>query len=128
LAVMAIKAKKSDYSQLAIDDTTTGITHSSFAKEFFTGFMSGILNPKNLLFYMSLFTLVLTKDVSLTFKIVLGLWMTVVVFIWDVAVIYLLSTNKVRNRFSQLTYYIDKCTGVILGLIGLSIVKSALSK
>ncbi|MGO3122565.1 MAG: LysE family translocator [Advenella sp.] len=128
LAVMAMKAKKSDYSQLAIDDMSAGVTHSSLAKEFFTGFMSGVLNPKNLLFYISLFTLVLTKDVGLIFKVVLGVWMTAVVFIWDVAVIYLLSANKVRNRFSQLAYYIDKCTGVVLGLIGLSIVKSALTK
>ena len=101
---------------------------TTFVKEFITGFMSGILNPKNLLFYLSLFTVVLTKDVDLSFKIGLGIWMTSVVFLWDLSVIYVLSRDKVRRKFSKLAYYIDKCTGVILGLIGLTIVKSALSK
>lgn len=128
LALMAVKAKKSSYSHLAINEMKPDATSSSFIKEFFTGFMSGILNPKNLLFYLSLFTVVLTHDVSLTFKVVLGVWMTVVVFAWDVSVIYLLSQNKVRKRFTKLAYYIDKCTGVVLGLIGFSIVKSALTK
>lgn len=128
LAFMAVKAKKSCYRNLVVSEMQPDMSGSSFVKEFFTGFMSGILNPKNLLFYLSLFTVVLTNDVSLTFKVILGVWMTAVVFVWDVSVIYLLSTNKVRKRFVKLAYYIDKCTGVVLGLIGFSIVKSALTK
>jgi threonine/homoserine/homoserine lactone efflux protein len=128
LAIMAIKAKKSSYHDLTLNEMPSDKINSSFIKEFFTGFMSGILNPKNLLFYLSLFTVVLTKDVDFTFKVLLGIWMTGVVFIWDVAVIYLLSTPKVRRRFSKLAYYIDKCTGAVLGLIGFTIVKSALTK
>ncbi|WP_025566159.1 LysE family transporter [Psychromonas sp. SP041] len=127
LAVMALLAKKEDYQDIAAAEVTTG-KETTFTKEFFTGFMSGIFNPKNLLFYLSLFTVVLTNDVSLGFKIALGIWMTSVVFLWDLSVIYVLSRDKVRRKFSKLAYYIDKCTGVILGLIGLTIVKSALSK
>lgn len=43
--------------------------------------MSGILNPKNLLFYLSLFAVVLTKDVNFSFKVILGIWMTAVVYL-----------------------------------------------
>jgi len=127
LAIMALIAKKSDYQDLALSGAQMKM-ETTFAKEFFTGFMSGILNPKNLLFYLSLFTVVLTNDVSLSFKIGLGIWMTSIVFLWDLSVIYVLSRDKVRKKFSKLAYYIDKCTGVILGLIGLTIVKSAFSK
>ncbi len=90
--------------------------------------MSGILNPKNLLFYLSLFTVVLTPDVGLAFKLGLGIWMISVVFLWDLTIIFLLSTPKVRTQFTKSAYYIDKVTGAILGLIGLAIVKSALTK
>jgi len=129
LAVMALIAKKSDYQDLDFSGEQAKVkAETTFVKEFITGFMSGILNPKNLLFYLSLFTVVLTKDVDLSFKIGLGIWMTSVVFLWDLSVIYVLSRDKVRRKFSKLAYYIDKCTGVILGLIGLTIVKSALSK
>jgi threonine/homoserine/homoserine lactone efflux protein len=90
--------------------------------------MSGILNPKNLLFYLSLFTVVLTPEVGLAFKLGLGIWMTAIVFLWDLSIIFLLSTPKVRSKFTKLAYYIDKITGAILGLIGFAIVKSALTK
>ncbi|SJL84530.1 LysE family translocator [Vibrio palustris] len=128
LAVMALRAKKSDYKYLEISENQTRQSETTFAKEFITGFMSGILNPKNLLFYLSLFTVVLTNDVNFGFKVGLGIWMTSVVFVWDLSVIYVLSIDKVRRKFSKLAYYIDKCTGVILGLIGFTIVKSALTK
>ncbi|WP_231897537.1 hypothetical protein [Vibrio rumoiensis] len=51
--------------------------------------------------------------------------MTLVVFAWDAAVIYLLSTQSVRKRFTKMAYYIDKVTGAVLGIIGITIVKSA---
>ncbi|WKU19457.1 LysE family translocator [Advenella alkanexedens] len=128
LAVQALRTKKNDYADFGLDTTTNKNGHTTFVKEFATGFMSGALNPKNLLFYLSLFTVVLTNDVNLTFKISLGVWMTMVVFAWDTAVIFLLSTKKVRNQFTKSAFYIDKVTGAILGLVGLSIVRSALSK
>ena len=128
LAVQALRAKKNDYADFGLDTTTNKNGHTTFVKEFATGFMSGALNPKNLLFYLSLFTVVLTNDVNLTFKISLDVWMTMVVFAWDTAVIFLLSTKKVRNQFTKSAFYIDKVTGAILGLVGLSIVRSALSK
>lgn len=126
LAMQALRAKKSDYQDLALDVGEQ--VNTTFLKEYITGFLSGILNPKNLLFYLSLFTVVLTKDVSLDFKVALGVWMTLLVFAWDTAIIFILSADKVRQKFTQLSYYIDKLTGAILGLIGFSIVRSALSK
>ena len=127
LASMALRAKKVNYQTLALSNIKIQ-SETTFIKEFLTGFMSGILNPKNLLFYLSLFTVVLTNDVNLAFKIGLGIWMTLVVFLWDLSVIYILSRENVRRKFSKLAYYIDKFTGVILGLIGFTIIKSAFNR
>lgn len=126
IAFNALKAPKSAYQDMSTQ-VKGEVTFSAFAfiKEFITGFLSGILNPKNLLFYLSLFTVALTPDVSLQFKILLGAWMTIIVFLWDVAIIFLLSNNKVRSKFTKMAFYIDKITGVILGAIGFTIVKSA---
>ncbi|MCW7753101.1 LysE family translocator [Desulfobotulus sp. H1] len=127
LAIQAIRARKSSYSSFesgispfSASDKTT------FFKEFFIGFMSGMLNPKNLLFYLSLFTVVLTSEVGFTFKLALGVWMTAVVFFWDVAIIFFLSKRQIRSKFTKVVYYVDKVTGAILGVIGFTIVKSAL--
>jgi len=128
LAAQALRAKKGDYKKLALADNPGALLNTSWGKEFLTGFMSGILNPKNLLFYLGLFSLVLTGDVGLPFKIFLGVWMTAVVFLWDVAIIYFLSTSQVRRQFAGLAYYLDKATGAVLGIIGITIVKSAIAK
>ncbi|AOW84124.1 LysE family translocator [Vibrio mimicus] len=129
LAIQALKARRSSYETFEVSGLEGASTHSSsFHYELVTGFMSGILNPKNLLFYLSLFTVVLTNDVSFSFKLGLGIWMTLVVFLWDAAIIFLLSTNKVRSRFTKLAFYIDKVTGAILGLIGFTIVKSVIAR
>ncbi|WP_122080840.1 LysE family translocator [Vibrio coralliirubri] len=125
LAVQAIRAKKCNYSNFDVDEEGAS-NQTTFLKEFITGFLSGILNPKNLLFYLSLFTVVLNNDIGFMFKLGLGIWMTVVVFVWDAAIIFLLSAPKVRREFTRVAYYIDKVTGVMLGLLGLTIVKSAL--
>ena len=129
LAVQALRARKSSYNNLDIaDPINSDVIKTTFLKEFITGFMSGILNPKNLLFYLSLFTVVLTPEIGFAFKLGLGIWMTAVVFLWDLSVIFILSTPKVRSKFTKVAYYIDKVTGVLLGLIGFAIVKSALTK
>lgn len=126
LAIQALKMNRSSYKAPEVSES--GINPSSFHRELITGFVSGILNPKNLLFYLSLFSVVLTNDVSFSFKLGLGIWMTFIVFVWDVAIIFLLSTRKVRNNFTKMAFYIDKVTGVILGIIGFAVVKSAIGR
>lgn len=126
LAFSALRAKKSDYASLSKATENGNNDSSTLSREFFTGFASGILNPKNPLFYLSLFTLVLNDDVGLMFKVALGLWMTFVVFAWDAFIIYALSQKTVRNAFNRLAFYIDKCTGTILGLFGLTLIQSAI--
>jgi len=71
---------------------------------------------------------VLTPEVGFAFKLGLGIWMTAVVFLWDVSIIFILSTRTMRSKFTKSAYYIDKVTGVLLGFIGIAIVKSALAK
>ena len=129
LAIQALRARKSSYNNLdIIESKNNDYSKSTFLKEFVTGFMSGILNPKNLLFYLSLFTVVLTPEVGFAFKLGLGVWMTVIVFLWDLSIIFLLSTRTVRSKFTKAAYYVDKITGALLGFIGFAIVKSALVK
>lgn len=127
LGAQALRAKKQAYLTLCEQSSLNdGTASSGFFIELFTGFLSGILNPKNLLFYLSLFTVVLTNEVGFGFKLGLGIWMTLVVFAWDTTIILLLSTEKMRTGFTRFAFYIDKVTGALLGLIGGGIVKSAI--
>lgn len=104
LAVQALQARKSSYSQLDINESiSNNLTNTTFLKEFVAGFISGIFNPKNLLFYLSLFTVVLTPEVSFAFKLSLGIWMTIVVFLWDTSIIFCCQHEKyVRSLLKPL--------------------------
>ena len=77
-----------------------------------------------LLFYLSLFTVVLTPQVGLGVKLGLGVWMTTLVLVWDAAIVLLLTQASVRQRFARMAYVLDKLTGLVLGAIGGRIVVS----
>lgn len=127
VAVMALRSKRQDYAFINQTGAQNGPGGSSFLKEFCTGFLSGLLNPKNPIFYLSLFSLVLNSQVSFWLKLGLASWMTFAVFAWDAFIILVLSREKVRRRFSKMAFYVDKIAGTILGLVGLQLVRSAVA-
>lgn len=127
VAWQALRSRKSDYAFIAGgQERTSSVTQSTLVKEFLTGFLSGISNPKNILFYLSLFSVVLTSDVGMGLKIGLGIWMTLLVFLWNAFIIFILSQEKVKSVFARCAYYVDKLAGTVLGLIGVQLMTSAL--
>lgn len=120
IAVSAIRSRKADYSGLSVHSDRTG-SPASFASEFLAGCMSGMSNPKNLVFYVSLFSMLIANGTGKTLQIGLGLWMTGLVFIWDSAILVVLSRQPVRAAFSGMVFYIDKAAGVVIGLLGIKL-------
>ncbi|AJQ93264.1 LysE family translocator [Gynuella sunshinyii] len=125
LAYGALRARKRDYQSLT--ESADGVhRQTTFRREFSVGFLSGILNPKNPLFYLSLFTLVLNQEAGMGFKIWLGIWMVSIVFFWDAFIIVVLSRADMQQRFRRCAFYIDKITGMLLGTFGLTLLYSCL--
>lgn len=127
IAFHALKARRSDYAFLNRPEqqTSTDKNTPSFFKEFLLGMASGLSNPKNIIFYLSLFSVVLTPETSTALKLGLGVWMTVLVFAWDAMIIFVLSQHNVRQWFAKLAFYIDKAAGVLLGIMGWTLLKNA---
>ncbi|MDO5680223.1 MAG: LysE family transporter [Pelistega sp.] len=127
IAYHALRSKREDYAFIAQSDADNDSGKgSSFWREFITGFVSGISNPKNILFYLSLFSVVLTNDVALGFKIGLGVWMTFAVFMWNAFIILILSQKNIKALFAKIAFYIDKAAGLILGVMGIKLLESAI--
>ena len=125
IAVSALRAGKEEYRNTFEVSISSG-EKVQFSAEFLAGFFSGISNPKNLVFYLSLFSMVLTTGTGQGLKIGLGVWMVSLVFIWDSAILLVLSQNSVRRTFSGIVYYIDKTAGIIIGVLGAKLVFSAI--
>lgn len=90
-------------------------------KQFIVGFLSAILNPKNMLFYFSLFTVVVSSETSLSVRCLYALWMCGTVFIWDCMISIFLTHPQVKILFSNTITYIEKFTGIMLTVLGLSL-------
>lgn len=88
------------------------------------GLTSGLLNPKNALFYASLFTLL--AGTAREVQALYGLWMVSVVLAWDLLVAGVAGHPFVVQRFAQHLRWIERCTGAVLLAIAIGIALHAL--
>lgn len=92
------------------------------------GFLSGVLNPKNALFYVSLASLVSSAHTSEQWKIIYSVWMFSVVLLWDVSVAAVIGNTAALNRFSQALPWLERISGVVLILIAAVVVASTTTR
>ena len=126
IAYHALKARRHDYAFLIQNQDESRLQNApSFWKEFWLGMGSGLSNPKNIIFYLSLFSVVLTPESGMMLSVGLGIWMTLLVFVWDTMIIFVLSPKRVRQTFSKIAFYIDKIAGLLLGFMGYKLLQTA---
>lgn len=88
------------------------------------GFITNVTNPKATLFFLSLFTLVITPSTPFFLKLFMGAEMSVVTVLWFIFVAWIISHPLVKSKVSGIQHFAEKFIGVVL--IGLGI-KVALS-
>ena len=87
------------------------------------GFLSGILNPKNSLFYASLFSLGFERGTSFGVQLGYGVWMFAAVLVWDLCIARAAGHPPVVRRFMAHVRKVERVTGVVLlgiaaGIVG----------
>lgn len=85
------------------------------------GFLSGILNPKNALFYASLAAMLSGPHASPGWKILYGGWMFGVVLLWDVLIALLIGNRAVLSRFTRALPWLERASGGVLVLLALGV-------
>jgi len=88
-------------------------------RQFLLGFMSGILNPKNAIFYLSLFTVMVSEQTGFVTRCFYALWMTTVVFVWDVLVAKVISRGRMNSLLSRGVFLVEKFSGLMLLFFGI---------
>lgn len=106
--------------------TQTQQQRPSWRKQCLLGLASALLNPKNALFYLALMTALLGPDVTLLQQSVSGIWMVLVVLLWDLALVALIGLPAVQQRLSRSVCWIERSAGMVLIVFGVWILSGVL--
>ncbi len=97
--------------------------HSSL-KIIGSGFLCNALNPKAPIYFISLFTLVLSPDMPLYQLAIYGLWMMVIQMAWFSTVVGLLSHPIINKKFRRMSHWIDRVFGGAMIVFGIKVIFS----
>ncbi|ULX55142.1 lysine transporter LysE [Cupriavidus taiwanensis] len=91
-----------------------------------SGFLSAVLNPKNGLFYASLFSVLAASRTPPAVQLAYGIWMFAVVLGWDLLVAYGIGHPAIAARFGRSVRWVERATGAVLWLLALGVAWHAL--
>ena len=86
------------------------------------GFLCNVFNPKAPVYFVAIFTLVLSPDIPLWQLAIYGVWMMVLQMAWFSTVVMLLSIPAVHRRFQRFEYWIDRVLGTAMIVLGLNLI------
>ena len=88
---------------------------------FLLGFITNITNVKAILFFVTVFSVVIDAGNSLSL-VLYGVYMALATFLWFAFISYVFTSNKFKNKFSSFLKTFEKVIGVILILLSLQII------
>ena len=88
------------------------------------GFLCNVLNPKAPVYFVSIFTIVLSPTMPTWQLAVYGAWMMVLQFAWFALVTFLLSMPAINQRFQKAGHWIDRVLGVAMTALGIKVIIS----
>jgi RhtB (resistance to homoserine/threonine) family protein len=91
-------------------------------RAFWTGFLTNGLNPKATLFFLSLFTVVISPDTPLAVQAFYGIYMAFATALWFSGISLLFGSSKVRLLFGRVGHWFERLMGGALLLLGLKLV------
>jgi RhtB (resistance to homoserine/threonine) family protein len=123
LIYIGYKSLTSKSSNISIQDEIHKTDISKW-KAIKIGFLTNALNPKATLFFLSLFTLVISPSTPLGVKLFMAGEMAVATSLWFAFVAYLVSHHFVKSRFHKFQHFAEKFIGVVLIALGIKVALS----
>ena len=122
------KAKKPVDLTVAIDSDANisikkaSIDTSSTSSILRRGFFCNVFNPKAPVYFVAIFTLVLSPNIPLWQLAIYGVWMMVLQMAWFSTVVMLLSIPAIHRRFQRFEHWIDRVLGTAMIVLGLNLI------
>ncbi len=85
------------------------------------GYLTNLLNPKATLYFLALFTQVISPQTLLATKMVYATEMIIATFVWFALVALVLTHQRVNRSFRGVKHYLEKAFGVILIALGIKV-------
>jgi len=122
IGVKALLAKRSAQTQAQqLQPQTMRPLHKSWM----AGAACNLLNPKCVLFFLSIFSLLIPPAAPLQFKTAIVAFMILSSFIWFSCVAFFLTMPKLRQAYQNLGIWIDRITGIVFILLAVGLMFEA---
>ena len=115
LSGLKTRARRAETSTIEV------VAERSTLKIIGLGFLCNALNPKAPIYFVSLFTIVLSQDTPAQYLLIYGLWMMVLQLAWFSLLSLLLSRPSVTQQFQRMGHWIDRIAGSAMLLLGIKV-------
>ncbi|WP_188824009.1 LysE family translocator [Brucella endophytica] len=119
LGIKALREKETGTPDIAADIPETEAARISAWRCFLMGFVTNALNPKAVLFFLSLFSSLVSHETPIAIQGIYGLIMATTLIAWFVGVSTFFTLASVRERFTAWGRWFNRVTGMVF--IGLGI-------
>lgn len=120
LAWGAVRAQPGGITTDSSDGKSTDVS-ISWVKAFWIGFLTNGLNPKATLFFMSVFTVVISSQTPFSVQLMYGVYLCMATAAWFCLLSFLLGTSRVLAFIGEKGYLLDRTMGVMLIVLAVNL-------
>ena len=102
-------------------DSVKRLDDISPQKALWSGFLTNALNPKCMLFFVSLFSIVVSPDTPRIVMMAYGLTNFIETLVWFSFVAFCLSGKRTREKFKAAGHWVERITGGVLVGLGIKL-------
>jgi RhtB (resistance to homoserine/threonine) family protein len=123
LGISGLRSKASTAGSIKMEP----VAKRSVLKTIGMGFLCNALNPKASIYFVALFTIVLSQDTPAQHLLIYGLWMMVLQLAWFAFLTLLLSRPTVTRKLHIMGHWIDRVAGGAMLLLGIKVMATRTS-
>lgn len=122
IAIQCLRAKAGGVPTAAINEQGQGRWAA-----FQLGFLTNVLNPKATLFFVSLFSVVISPQTPVLVQSAYGVYMALATGLWFAAVASFFALPRIRRGFARFGHWLDRTMGCVLLLLAGKLLFSTLT-
>ena len=121
LGYCGLKSKATPVTEL---DTQSSDSQLSPKKQIATGVLCNALNPKAPIYFVSVFTIIISPELPMQALIAYGVWMMILQLLWFSALTLFLVNPRVNKQFRKFGHWLDRVLGGAMMLLGIKVLLS----